>query len=253
MTAFTWSHALDDSTATVFSEVLTPRRGQDFRNLRNDWASSALDRRLRFTFTPMYDVRMFENRNWMMKNIVGNWNLSATYTYQSPAYSTVQSGIDSNLNNDSAGDRSVVNPAGDATLSSGVNPINSSGATVAAGSASIVGYVAKNSNARYIQAGLGAFANAGRNTFPLHPIDNVDLQILKRLPITERMRVELGGQFSNVLNHPQWTGDLLNDVYPNQLNNTRSFLLTGDRTFGRFDQYYTSNSRTLTIIGRFVF
>jgi len=110
-----------------------------------------------------------------------------------------------------------------------------------------------NSNARYIQAGQGAFANAGRNTFPLHPIDNVDLQVLKRLAVTERTRVEFGGQFSNVLNHPQWTGDLLNDVYPNQLNNTRSFLLTGSSSFGRFDQFYTSNSRTLTVLGRLVF
>ena len=253
MTAFTWSHALDDSTATVFSTNLTPRRGQDFRNLSNDWASSALDRRLRFTFTPSYDLKLFEKGNWMMKNLVGNWNFSATYTYQSPAYATVQSGIDSNLNNDSAPDRAVVNPAGDGTLSTGVRAIDKTGATVAAGSASIVGYVAANPNARYIQAGQGVFANAGRNTFPLHPIDNIDFQILKRIAVTERMRLELGGQFSNLLNHPQWTGDLLNDVYPNQLNNTRSFLLTGNAAFGRFDQFYTSNSRTLTVIGRFVF
>ena len=253
MTAFTWSHALDDSTATVFSTELTPRRGQDFRNLRNDWASSALDRRLRFTFTPMYDLKLFDKGNWMMKNIVGNWNFSATYTYQSPEYATVQSGIDSNLNNDSAGDRAVVNPAGNALLSSGVIAVNKAGQTVASGSATTVAYIATNPNARYIQAGLGAFANAGRNTYPLHPIDNVDFQILKRLAFTERTRLELGGQFSNLLNHPQWTGDLLNDVYPNQNNNTRSFLLTGNSAFGRFDQFFTSNSRTLTVIGRFVF
>jgi hypothetical protein len=253
MTAFTWSHALDDSTATVFSTNLTPRRGQDFGNLRNDWSSSALDRRLRFTFTPMYDVKIFDKSNWMMKNIVGNWNVSATYTYQSPAYSTVQSGIDSNLNNDSAGDRAVINPAGDALTSSGVIAIDKTGATVAAGSASTVGYIAQNANARYIQAGQGVFPNSGRNTFPLHPIDNVDLQLLKRFSITEQKRLEVGAQFSNLLNHPQWTGDLLNDVYPNQLNNTRSFLLAGNPAFGRFDQFYTSNSRTLTVIGRFVF
>ncbi len=253
LTAFTWSHALDDSTTTLSSTTLSPRRPQDFENLRNDWASSALDRRLRFTFTPMYDLRIFEKGSWMMKNLVGNWNLSATYTYQSPAYATVQSGIDSNLNGDTAGDRSVVNPAGDASLSSGVTAIDKTGATVAAGSASIVAYVAQKSNARYIQAGQGAFANAGRNTFPLHPINNIDLQILKRIAITERMHMEVGGQFSNLFNHPQWTGDLLNDVFPNVLNSSRSFLLTGNSFFGRFDQFYTSNSRTVTIIGRFVF
>jgi hypothetical protein len=253
LTNFTWSHALDDSTATVFSTELTPRRGQDFRNLSGDWASSALDRRLRFTFTPMYDVKVFSGQGWMVKNIVGNWNLSATYTFQSPEYATVQSGVDSNLNNDSAGDRAVVNPAGTANLSSGVTPINASGATVATGSATIVAYVAKNSNARYVQAGQGAFPNAGRNTYPLYRIDNIDLQILKRINFTEHKRFEIGAQFSDVFNHPQWTGDLLNDVYPNQNNNTRNFLLTRNSGFGRFDQFFTSNPRTTTIVARFIF
>ena len=265
LTAFTWSHALDDSTATVYSTVLTPRRGQNFRNLRNDWSSSSLDRRFRFTFTPMYDVKIFANRSWMMKNIVSNWNLSGTYTYQSPAYTTVQSGIDSNLNNDTAGDRSVINPSGSANLSSGVTPIGITGAPVTSSTTctvagkSITGancaaaYVAINPNARYVQAGLGAFGNAGRNTFAMHPINNIDLQILKRLNFTERLRFELGAQFSNIFNHPQWTGDLLNDVYPNQFNNTRSFLLTGNSAFGRFDQFFTSNPRTTSIVARFIF
>ena len=253
LTAFTWSHALDDSTATVFSTNLTPRRGQDFRNLGNDWASSALDRRFRLTFTPMYDIKGFSQRGWMMKNIVSNWNIAGTYTFQSPEYATVQSGIDSNLNNDAAGDRSVINPAGQAFLASGVTPIDRTGAAVAAGSPNIVAYVATNPNARYVQAGLGAFANAGRNTLPLRRIDNVDLQIMKRFNITEHKRLEFAAQASNLLNQPQWTGDLLNDVFPNSLNNTRSFLLTGNPAFGRFDQFYTSNPRTATIVARFVF
>jgi hypothetical protein len=253
MAAFTWSHALDDSTATLNSEEWSPRRPQDRADLRNEWASSALDRRIRFTFTPMYDFRMFARSNWMMKNIVGNWNFSATYTYQSPAYATVQSGIDSNLNNDPVGDRAVVNPAGNANLSSLVNPIDNTGATVAAGSSSIVAYVAKDPTARYIQAGLGAFANGGRNTFPLRPIDNIDFQILKRLPLSEEKRLEFGGQFTNLFNHPQWTGDLLNDVFPNVVTSTPNYLRTGNSLFGRIDQFYTSNSRTLTVIARFVF
>lgn len=253
MTNLTWSHALDDSTATVFSTVLTPRRGQDFGNLGNDWSSSALDRRLRFTFTPMYDVKVFKGRSWLMENVLGNWNLSATYTFQSPEYATVQSGIDSNLNADSAGDRSLINPAGAANISTGVTPINASGTAVAAGSSSIVAYVANDPNARYVQAGQGAFANGGRNTFPLRRIDNVDLQILKRLNITENKRVEIGGQFSNLFNHPQWTGDLLNDVFPNAFTNSRNFLITGNPLFGRFDQFYTSNPRSTTIVVRFIF
>ena len=243
LTNFTWSHARqDDSTATVFSTVLTPRRGEDFNNLRADWGDSPLDRRLRFVFTPMYDVKVASG-NWVMKNIVGNWNVSATYTYQSPEYATVQSGIDSNLNNDSV-DRAVVNPAGKATVGSGVYAVTSTGATVAAGSANIVAYVASNPNARYVQAGQGAFPNGGRDTLRMNPIDNIDFQILKRFQLKERVRLELGGQFSNLLNHPQWTGDLLNDVYPlTGYTSYRNMLLPADPNFNfGSDLYYPSNS-----------
>jgi hypothetical protein len=251
--AFTWSHALDDSTATVFSTVLTPRRGQDFRDLRKDWASSALDRRLRFTFAPSYDFKPFANSTWLMKNIVGNWNITGSYTFQSPEYATVQSGIDSNLNNDTAGDRAVTNINGRDFTSSLVNPINKAGQIVGSNDNSIVAYVAQNSNARYVQAGAGAFPNTGRNTLPLSRTNDVDLQLMKRFSFTETRRFEIAGQAFNVFNHPQWTGDLLNDVYPNQLNNTRSFLLTGNPEFGRFDHFFTSNPRTLSISARFMF
>src|SRR5262249_1822400 len=38
--AYTWSHLIDDTTAEVFSTVLSPRRVQDFQNLRAEKASS---------------------------------------------------------------------------------------------------------------------------------------------------------------------------------------------------------------------
>jgi hypothetical protein len=254
--AFTWSHALDDSTATVFSTYLTPRRGQDFRNLRNDWSTSALDHRMRFTFAPVYNFTPFANGSWLMKNVVGNWNITGTYTFQSPEYATVQSGVDSNLNNDSAGDRAIVNTAGQANLSSGVIALNRAGVQVgtgATGDGTTVAYVATNPSARFVQAGLGAYSNAGRNTFPMPRTNDVDLALMKRFGFGENRRFEIAGQAFNIFNHPQWTGDLLNDVFPNSYNNTRSFLLTGNPEFGRFDHFYTSNPRTLTISARLVF
>ena len=90
--AYTWSHNLDDATATNFSTVLTPRRAEDFQSLKRDWSSSALDRRHRFTFTPLYEFRPFKGGNWFMKNVAGNWNVAGTYTYESPEFATVQAG-----------------------------------------------------------------------------------------------------------------------------------------------------------------
>ena len=250
--AYTWSHLEDDATATNFSTYLTPRRAQDFQNLKADWASSALDRRQRFTFTPIYEFRPFKNGNWMMRNIIGNWNISGTYTLETPEYATVQSNLDSNLNGDSAGDRVIINASGAANVGSGVTGYNAQG-QVATTSGSIVAYVANNSNARYVIAGSGALANSGRNTFPLHRINNIDMALKKRFTFAERYSFELGAQAYNVFNHPQFTGGNTDDVAPNGYINARNDLVPSDPLFGRFDQFYSSNSRFVQVFGRITF
>lgn len=255
LAAYTWSHLMDDSTATVNTTLLTPRRPQDFQNLRAEWASSMLDRRQRFTFTPIFDFNPFPNGRWIAKNIVGNWNLALTYTYESPEYATVQSNVDANLNNDAIGDRTIVNPNGSADLGSGVIPLDRNGNAVKAGSASIVAYVAKNPNARYIAAGLGAYANGGRNTFPLAPIDNVDFSLRKSFAIGEQRRLEFGGQFYNLLNHPQFVAGYLNDVHflKNTTAGFNNFLIPSNPQFGQYQQFLSSNSRSIQIVARFTF
>ena len=188
-----------------------------------------------------------------MKNVVGNWTLSGSYTYQSPEYATVQSNVDSNLNNDSAGDRTIINPAGQSSVGSGVTGYNAQGQAVAANSGTIVAYVANNPNARYVVAGVGALANAGRNTFPLHPTNNIDLGVSKRFNFTERTRFEFGAQFFNVLNHAQYTGGYLTDAAGSQQINSRSDLVPSSPVFGRFDQFYLSNSRFGQLNAKIVF
>jgi hypothetical protein len=262
--AYTWSHLLDDATATNFSTYLTPRRAQDFQDLRAEWASSALDHRQRFTFTPIYDWKPFKNRGWFMKNMVGNWNVSGTYTYETPEYATVQSGIDSNLNNDSAGDRAIINPAGSAMVGTDTTGYNALGQAVCLGSQSgsggcpnastIVAYVANNPNARYVVAGIGALANGGRNTIPLKPTDNIDAGLRKQFDFGERVHFNIGGQFLNLFNHPQFTGGYINDVSLNAYAAiARNELVPSDPLFGRFDQFYTSNSRQVQVFAKFVF
>src|SRR6202040_2431431 len=90
-------------------------------------SDSFLDRRQRFTFNLVYDTPWFKNANPMMRYALGGYTLSGTYTYESPQYATVQSGIDSNLNGDTAGDRTVVNPAGIPNTGSSVKAIDKNG------------------------------------------------------------------------------------------------------------------------------
>jgi len=58
----------------------------------------------------------------------------------------------------------------------------------------VVAWVPINPNARYIRAGYGSIATAGRNTEPTRPISNLDFTLIKRLNINERVRMELSGQ-----------------------------------------------------------
>lgn len=252
--AYTWSHNMDDSTATNFSTILSPRRVEDFQNMQQEWADSALDRRQRLTLTPVYDFRPFQKSNWLMKNVVGNWNLAGTYTFQSPEMATVQDGIDANLNGDATGDRTFINPSGAANLGSNVVGLSATGATLAAGSPNIVAYLATNPGARYITAGLGTLPNGGRNTLPLGRTDNIDLSLMKKINITEIRRFEIGGQFFNLFNHSQFTGGYLSDVQPNSTAAiSRSFLVPSSSSFDAYQQFFPSNSRQLQLVARIIF
>ncbi len=247
--SYTFSHNIDDSTAEVFSTATNPRRVQDFQNLRAERASSALDHRNRFTMATIYDVPFFKNGNWFMKNIAGNWEIDPIFTYETGTLVTVQSGVDANLNGDSAGDRVVLNPSGIVNVGTGVTALkNSGGQTVA--------YLANNPNARYIRAATGVLATSGRQTEHLMPIDNIDLSLLKRFNVwKEGCKLEFGARFSNFLNHPQYTGSNINDVASIGYTGTNvtNFLRPTDTNFYRPDLVFTSNPRTIQLSAKFVF
>jgi carboxypeptidase family protein len=264
--AYTWSHNIDDSTATHFSTFLTPRREQDFMNLGNDRSTSALDRRHRFTLSWTYDSPwMRDSSSWFAKNLLGNWRFIGTYTYESPEFVTVQSGQDSNLNGDSAGDRVFFNAAGDTTKGSGVTALcksslpaglscTTAAATLPQVAPYIVGYKANDPSAAYITAGLGVFPNAGRNTLPTRPIDNFDLSFAKKFNVREGQTFEFRGDFGNFFNHPQYTPGYVNSVrLNNNYTTTRAFLIPGNPDFAKWDQVFNSNARSVQLVLRYIF
>jgi Carboxypeptidase regulatory-like domain len=256
--AYTYSHLIDDATAEVFSTVLSPRRSQDGLNLSNDFANSILDHRHRFTLSIVYDSPFFKNGNAFLRNTLGGWEIAPIYTYQSGQWVTAQSGIDSNLNLDTAGDRTILNPNGVKGTGTGVIPLCTSAvaacpATLKAANANpagVVGYLATNPNAQYIEAGYGALANVGRNTLQLKPINDVDLSALKRFVITERFKVEFRASATNVLNHAQYVGGYLNDVQPQNPAFTgfqRNILLPNNSSFNDPRAVFSSNPRVMQL------
>jgi hypothetical protein len=249
--AYTWSHLIDDTTAEVFSTVLSPRRVEDFQNLRRERADSALDRRHRFVTSFIYELPWFRNHsNGFVRHVLGGFNFSGTYTAESGQKATVLSGIDSNGNGDAAADRTIRNP----------NGVRGTGSTVTAltnTAGAIVGYLADNPNAEYIRAGTGAESNSARNTLQLPGINNLDFSISKNFNWGESRRISLRADLFNAFNHAQYIPGSPNDVQPvattavGQVNTiTAANLLT---TFNQADRVFSSNPRVIQLGLKFTF
>jgi hypothetical protein len=247
--AYTWSHAIDDSTADFFSTIISPRRPQDFQNIHAERSNSPLDHRHRFTLSTIYDMPYFKSHpSWFVRNLLGNYEFAPVFTYETGGWGTVQSGMDSNLNGDSAPDRAIFNPAGVRGTGSDVTPLLNSGGYA-------VAYLADKPNAQYIVAGEGALANSSRNTLQMNPINSWDLTLLKRISITERYKVEFAAQLFNAFNHPNWVPGSLNQV--NSVSRTdqgeRNSLIPNKPNFNSPEATWGSNPRTMQLYLKFIF
>jgi hypothetical protein len=254
--AYTWSHLIDNSTADVFSTLLTPRRPQNSQNFAADMSTSALDRRQRLSLEAIYDVPFFRgSSNWMAKNLLGNWKLVPTWQLQSPEFYTPQSGVDSNLNGDSAPDRTVINASGIPGTGSSVIPVCTVplSAKNTCPSANTVGYVAKNPNAQFIQAGPGALATAGRNTQATPRTNNWDMAVVKRFNTSERTNIEFTAQAFNIFNHSQFIPGSVNTVNSIPYTGITGFVRVNSGAFNDPTQAFANNARVMQLVAKFNF
>jgi Carboxypeptidase regulatory-like domain len=260
--AYTWSKLIDDTTAEVFSTVLSPRRVEDFRNLKRERALSALDHTHRFVSSWIYEIPWFNKSTGLTRTLLGGFNIAGTYTYESGERITIRSGLDANQNGDNAGDRAILNQAGTEGVGSAVTTLartcpsfNPDGTCTTSAASRTVGYAAVNPGARYIAAGNGAVSTIGRNTFRLPPINNFDISLFKNFRFGESKKIQLRADFFNAFNHPQYVPGSVNTVDPvsttglTTLNQVSP--LTGD--FLHPDKVLSSNPRVIQVALRFDF
>ncbi|MBC7929299.1 MAG: TonB-dependent receptor, partial [Rubrivivax sp.] len=248
--AYTFSHLIDDTTAEVFSTVLSPRRVEDFQNLRRERADSALDHRHRFVASWIYELPFFRtSSNGFLKTALGGFSIAGTYSAESGEKITVRTGNDANLNGDAAGDRAILNPAGTEGIGSLVTPLRRSTDNA------IVGYLAVNPNARYIQTGNGAESNIGRNTFQLPGINNFDISLFKNFRVSESKYFQLRADFFNAFNHPQYVPGSVNTVDATNTSGLTTLNQIAPLTtdFLRPDRVLSSNPRVIQLAARFNF
>ncbi|HEX8137268.1 MAG TPA: carboxypeptidase regulatory-like domain-containing protein [Pyrinomonadaceae bacterium] len=259
--SYTWSHLIDDSTAEVNSTALTPRRPEEFQDMRRERADSALDRRHRFVFSGLYELPWFrESRNRFLRIVLGGFQIAGTLTLESGEKATVLSGTDSNLNGDAAADRAIRNPAGVRDTGSAVTPLlractafNGDGTCAQSNAARTVGYLAVNPNAEYIQAGPGAVSNSARNTLQLPGINNVDFSVFKNFRFGETKKIQLRADFFNLFNHAQYVPGSVNDVSPIPTAGANNLNTIGRAEFNRPDLVFAHNARVIQMALRFDF
>jgi hypothetical protein len=255
---YTYSKNIDNSTNELFSSYVNPRRAQDGFNFAAERGRSALDLPHKFAVTWVYDFPNVRSENRLVRGLAHGWEWSGTYLAQSGQPVTPLSDADANANGDTAGDRTILNPGGVGLTGTVVNAVcnaGSGGATTIVGlnasgawdcgtfnDANIVGYVvapaavgtnagAINSNARFVQAQLGARANVGRNTVSSPGLNIWNMSLFKTMKFAERASLQFRFQTFDTFNHqnysiglPSNNGTLDQNTNTNPLNTSYIFV-----------------------------
>jgi hypothetical protein len=233
----------------------------------------------RFVASLNYETPTFRKYNGFVRSLLGGWQVSGIFQTQSGQVITPQSGIDSNRDRDAAGDRTILNLGGTPGTGSAVYPVDINGnrLTVTEGGVTrfvdpsegdgrTAAYVALNPNAQYIQAGLGARANAGRNTLRTNGWNRTDAVFLKnfRFGGEGRYTFQFGAEVGNLFNQRIRTiGDYGSPFFVNQndQNGTNQFGIGAvsfafpDVTSPNFNDYSVGNfsGRTIQLRTKFIF
>jgi len=224
---YTWSRTIDDSTNEFSSSLVNPRRPQDPFNMRNERGLSTLDQPHKFILAWLYEIPEPAKDHFLSKHLLGGWQINGTYLAESGQPVTALSGVDANGDLDSAPDRAIINPRATSSTGTGVDfvardPV--SGATsisaTSPGNSRVVGYVAKDPNARFVVAQAGTISTAGRNTIRTPGHNNWNLAFIKNTYIAENKHLQFRIEMFNAFNHRQYA--LGSGSYQQFVNNALS-------------------------------
>ena len=263
---YTWSHTIDDATNEFFTSFLNPRRGQDTNQLGQDRSNSDLDVRHKFALSATYETPAIHSDSRALKTLLDGYSIGTVYLAQSGQPLTIQSGLDANGNGDTAGDRGVLNPLGTSSVGSDVIPVcaNAGGTTSLAGSTlgnggscpgSTIGYLAADPSAKYVIAGPDVIATLGRNSFRSPGFGVMNLSIGKKIKMTESAYFQLKADFSNVLNHQNFTisnGNIFSTAGVTAATSNPGYVLITDPSFLN-SKVFSGGNRQTVLTAKFVF
>jgi hypothetical protein len=180
--SYTWSHTISDIPITSFTNSTT-----DPFNYALDKGDADLDRRHSLVGNMVYQLPTFKDRGAAFKNILGDWQLNAIYSYFGSTPVDILSGANT------YGTAGNVNPRPD--LVAGV-PIYVNGPDST-----------KWLNpAAFALPGVGQIGSLGKGAIRGKPINNVDFSLAKNWRVKEKYGLQFRAEMFNAFNHTNFVG-----------------------------------------------
>ncbi len=184
--AYTWSKNLTDNGSDRSNAP------QNTYNWHAEYGRASLDRRHVLTASYVYPLPFLENARGPLRHVLGGWELSGIFTYNSGLPLTVTS----SLGNDPGGLGSVNNAASAAGVRPDMIGDPNSGSDIRT--------ISKWFNtAAFAEVPVGANrpGNGGRGILDAPGIVRWDFSVFKQFPLNEHIRFQLRGEAFNILNH----------------------------------------------------
>lgn len=180
MTAYTYGKLLDQYSATNLGQ--TP---QDPANPGADRGRSDFDRRHVFAGSIVYQIPFYKDANPILRSVFANWGVNSLIQLSSGNPFTVTTGRDASLTGVNFDRPNVVGIPYRASYTNKTDKIN------------------RFFNTSAFTANLpGTYGNAGRNIISGPGLANVNLSLVKSIPITEHFgTMQFRAEFFNALNH----------------------------------------------------
>ena len=186
VSTYTYAKFLEDANDIGTTAGQDGGAYSNYYNRRADYGPSANDIRHRFTFSSVYELPFGQGKRWIAKglasHVVGGWGIGNVTVLQSaPPFTVV---TQTNTTN---------------AFSAGAQrPIVLHDPNLDAGQRSVARWF---DTGAFLQPQLFQFGNEGRNILRSSGLKNMDFSVLRNFSITERIRLQLRGEFFNALNH----------------------------------------------------
>jgi len=243
---YTWAKNLNDNggpNSTGFTGETGGGRAADLYNRRAEYGNDYATRRHRSITTLVYDLPFGTRRKFASSihpaanAVIGGWQMSAIFLAQTGPYLTPSlgsnvvdpsgsgSGLSRNQHPDQLKDAHITNPTRDgwfdvnAFVCPGLNTRTSAGCRIGI-------------NPARDAAPIGRFGTAGVGIIRGPGTINLSLGLNKAFYLTERIKLEAGGSFTNVANHVNLADPNMNVISTafGRITSARGSELGGSRT-----------------------